>query len=127
MNFIMVYTFAIIILVWILVILTSRLLSGRKKHSVLNIRKFNAVYVFILFFMIIFMLLIMMEFYQGPVITLTNKDNFQIIVKEKVETESVEHAYPLDSDIVYIDDKHGFYEKPSPVPQPSSHLQHEHP
>ena len=109
MNFIMVYTFAIIILVWILVILTSRLLSGRKKHSVLNIRKFNAVYVFILFFMIIFMLLIMMEFYQGPVITLTNKDNYQITVKEKVETESVEYASHLDSTLIYIDDNHGFY------------------
>ena len=109
MNSIMVYTFAIIILVWILVILTSRLLSGRRKRSVLNIRKFNAVYVFILFFMIVFMLLIMMEFYQGPTITLTNKDNFQITVKEKVETKSIEYASNLDSSLVYIDDNHGFY------------------
>ena len=51
----------------------------------------------------------MMEFYQGPVITLSNKDNYQITVKEKVETESVEYASNLDSTLIYIDDNHGFY------------------
>src|SRR3990172_5542432 len=109
MNYILVYTFAIIILVWVLVILTSRILSVRKERSVINIRKINAVYVFILFFMIVFMLLIMMEFYQGPTITLINKDNYQITVKEKIEKQSVEDAFRKDTGLVYLDNNNAFY------------------
>ena len=78
--------------------------------SDLSIRKLNTTYIFIIFFMIVFMLLIMIEYYKEPRVVLTNKDNYEISIREKAKEVSLEDPIISDNQdtLLYIDGNKAF-------------------
>jgi len=99
-----IYGFAIITLVALLAALTWHLLVERKKQQIIKVNQ-NRLYIFIVFLVIVFTLLIMMEYYKGPQITLVDKEGYEISIKEQIE--HVE-ANKYDGDDYYIDENKTF-------------------
>ncbi|MFH1321798.1 MAG: hypothetical protein ABII90_14255 [Bacteroidota bacterium] len=105
--------FAIVILSFIVALITSlgqtnKLLAEEKDRNLTSVRKLNAVYIFIIFFMVILLLLIIKDFYQGPMITLTNKDNYKVTIKEKIEKINVKDISSDDQRKMYTDELEKF-------------------
>jgi len=103
-----IYIFGIVALALALAALSFHLLADKKKKKVAQVKLLAIVYVYVFFFMIVLMLLIMIEFYKGPQIVLSNKDDYNLVVKEKVDVKSYDDM-DQDSDAVYLDPENKFF------------------
>jgi len=102
-----IYIFGIVALALALSVLSFHLLSDTKKKRIAEIKFLTGTYIFVFFFMIVFMLLIMIEFHRGPQIVLNNAENYQVIVKERVDVLKVEDVDTEAGN--YLDPQHCFF------------------
>ena len=72
-------------------------------------RALNATYVGLIFMVVFFSLLIMVEHYQGSNYELTNKDGYSVIIREKIQSINPEDAIGLEDKGYYVDPHAGFY------------------
>jgi len=111
MDPVKIYAFALITLALLLAVLTWHLLSEKKKQHLVKGKELNGVYIFIVFFMIIFMMMLVLEFYKGPQIVLKNLAGYEIVIDEEVDVVGEERAFNLNEGEYYVDPKGAFYIK----------------
>lgn len=103
------YSGTLITLAILLGYLTFRVFSHKAQLGAGATRVLNATYVGLIFMVIIFSLLIMVEHYQGSNYELTNKDGYSVIIREKIKTIHPEDAIDLVDENYYVDPHAGFY------------------
>ena len=103
------YSGTLIILAILLGYLTFRIFTHKHQLGVGATRALNATYVGLIFMVIIFSLLIMVEHYQGSNYELTNKDGYSVIIREKVKEIHPEDAIDQVKEIYSMLRKGGKY------------------
>jgi len=103
------YSGSLIILAILLGYLTFRIFTHKDQLGVGATRALNATYVGLIFMVIIFSMLIMVEHYQGSNYELTNKDGYSVVIREKIKKIHPEDAIDLTDENYYVDPHAGFY------------------